>query len=153
MDDLDNTDGTLKHMKRVAELLNYAAGELIRRANFHDATKLQDPEKPFFDRLAKGLEDVTFGSEEYYRSLKELEPALRHHYAANDHHPEHYPNGVGGMSLFGLVEMFFDWKASSEGNDNGNIYHSIDVCAERYNLPEQLVNILKNTAKNMGWEK
>jgi len=43
-----------------------------------------------------------------------MKPALEHHYALYRHHPEHFQNGIDDMNLIDLVEMFADWKASSE---------------------------------------
>jgi hypothetical protein len=33
---------------------------------------------------------MTYGSEDYKKSLKDMGPALHHHYSSNSHHPEHY---------------------------------------------------------------
>jgi len=47
----DSTVDTLKHIKRVSQLLNEAASELLRRANVHDDSKLHSPEKELFDKF------------------------------------------------------------------------------------------------------
>lgn len=49
------------------------------------------------------------------------------------------------MNLLDLVEMFCDWKASSERHNDGNLLKSIDINATRFNLNPQLVKIFKNT--------
>jgi len=36
------------------------------------------------------LAGSTYGSEEYKAFLGQMKPALDHHYAVNDHHPEHF---------------------------------------------------------------
>ena len=51
------------------------------------------------------------------------------------------------MNLVDIVEMFADWKASSERQNNGNLLISIDKNAERYNIDDQLKKIFINTAK------
>jgi uncharacterized protein DUF5662 len=64
-----------------------------------------------------------------------LTSALDDHYAHNTHYPEHYPNGVDGMSLFDLTEMLMDWKAASERHPGGmNISRSVEVSSERFSV-------------------
>ena len=147
----DSKPDTLLHIKRVAQLLTEAASELIRRANVHDNSKLESPEKEFFDEFTPKLAGSTYGSDEYKSFLKQLKVGLDHHYQNNSHHPEHYENGVNDFDLFDLMEMFFDWKAAGERHDNGNIYKSIEVNKGRFALSEQVVSIFRNTAKNLKW--
>ena len=145
----DSKPDTLLHIKRVSQLLTEASIELIRRANVHDDSKLESPEKELFDEFTPKLKNCTYGSEEYKGFLKELKVALNHHYAKNSHHPEHYENGVNGFDLFDLIEMFFDWKAAVERHADGNIMKSIEINKERFNMSDQLCDILRNTAKRM----
>ena len=147
----DSKADTLLHIKRVAELMTNASSELIRRANVHDNSKLESPEKELFDEFTPKLKGCTYGSEEYKDYLKELKVALDHHYQNNSHHPEHYENGVNGFDLFDLMEMFFDWKAATERTKDGNIYKSIEHNKGRFELSEQTVDIFTNTAKRLGW--
>lgn len=143
----DSTADTLKHIKRVNQLLILAAQELLNRAIVHDESKLESPEKELFDELTPLLADVDFGSDEYKAMLARLKPALDHHYEHNSHHPEHYPNGIDDFDLFDLVEMFMDWKAASERHETGDIMRSIDINQERFVITSQLCSIFKNTAK------
>ena len=147
----DSKADTLMHIERVNQLLHKAAIELIKRGNIHDKSKLEEPEKSDFDRLTPLLKTLTYGSEEYKASLVELQVALKHHYANNSHHPEHYENGVNGFDLFDLMEMFFDWKAAGERHADGNIYKSIEINKDRFKLSEQTIDIFTNTAKRLGW--
>ena len=59
----DSKADTLLHIKRVAQLLTEAAAELIRRANVHDNSKLESPEKEFFDEYTPKLAGSTYGSD------------------------------------------------------------------------------------------
>ena len=148
----DSKTDTLLHIKRVSQLLTEASIELIKRANVHDNSKLESPEKELFDEFTPKLKDCTYGSDEYKEYLKELKVALDHHYQNNSHHPEHYENGVNGFDLFDLMEMFFDWKAAGERHADGNIYKSIEINKDRFKLSEQLVSIFKNTAFNLNYK-
>lgn len=149
----DSKPDTLLHIKRVAQLLTEAASELIRRANIHDDSKLESPEKELFDELTPKLKGLTYGSKEYKECLGQLKIALDHHYKNNSHHPEHYPNGINGFDLFDLIEMFFDWKAAGERHADGNIFKSIYINKERFKMCDQLVDIFNNTADRLGYER
>lgn len=149
----DSKADTLLHSKRVAQLLTEASSELIRRANVHDHSKLESPEKELFDEFTPKLKDCTYGSDEYKEFLNGLKVALDHHYANNSHHPEHYENGVNGFDLFDLIEMFFDWKAATERHADGNIMKSIEINKGRFALSEQLCDIMRNTALRLGYDK
>ena len=145
----DSTKDTLLHIKRVNELLLQFTKEIIDRAIQHDNSKLQEPEKPLFDKMTPLLKGLTYGSDDYKKALDELKPALDHHYANNSHHPEHYKNGIDDFTLVDLVEMFIDWKAASERHDDGDIFRSIEINKNRFGISEQLCKIFKNTAAKM----
>ena len=147
----DGDADTLKHQRRVVQLMNLAVGELLKRGAYHDNSKLHEPEKSIFDEWTPLLAGSTFGTKEYDDMKKNMQVALDHHYANNTHHPEHFENGINGMNLFDIFEMFLDWKASGERHHNGNIYKSITINKERFNMSDQLEQIFINTAKKMNF--
>ena len=145
----DSNKDTLLHIKRVNELLLLFAKELMDRAICHDNSKLYDPEKPLFDKMTPLLKGLTYGSEEYKKSLAELKPALDHHYSHNSHHPEYYKDGINDCNLFDLVEMLCDWKAASERHADGNIFKSIQINKTRFAMADQLAKIFENTVNKL----
>lgn len=153
MDNYDSTFDTLTHIKKVKDYMDKSAANLKQRGNVHDNSKLVEPEKSYFDKVTPKLKNLEYGSEEYKKSLREIQPALDHHYANNSHHPEFYKNGVNGMSIYDITEMLNDWKAASERHNTGDIYKSLEANKIRYNISDQLYEILKNTIKENGWEK
>ena len=104
----DSENETREHIRQVARRLDKVCTELRDRGYWHDMSKLGSEEKPIFDEVTPKLKDLVYGTPEYRASLKELGPALTHHYANNSHHPEHYPNGIAGMDLLDLIEMYCD---------------------------------------------
>ena len=136
---------TLIHIARVRDLLNYAVTQLLQRGERHDATKLQSPERECF-AAAVPLNQLPYGSPAYAESRERLAPALAHHYKHSRHHPEHFRNGIRGMDLVDLFEMFLDWKAASEMSPGGDIMISIRENTDRFGLPPELVSIFENTA-------
>lgn len=143
---MDSRIGTLEHKQRVAYYMGLVIKELIERANNHDNTKLSSPEVELFDEYTPKLKEVTYDSPEYRQFIKELQPALDHHYAKSRHHPEHFPNGVKDMNLVDIIEMFCDWKAASERQLNGNILKSIEANQDRFGYSRDLGKIMENTA-------
>ena len=137
---------TSQHIMEVGRNLNFFVKEILDRADVHDASKLEGEEVMDFARVTHKLEGMTYGSEEYDASRKELGPALEHHYANNRHHPEHFKRGVRDMNLVDLVEMFCDWLASSKRHNNGNIRKSIEKNSERFSMGPELTAIFERTA-------
>ena len=149
----DSLPDTKAHIERVQILLGEASDNLAKRAQCHDASKLVEPEKSAFDRLkALQLSGMDYGSEEYRACLRKEKPAIEHHYAHNSHHPEFYPYGLDGMSLFDVMEMLLDWKAATERMKNGgDIRRSLEINRERFKISPQMESVLANTIKEMGW--
>lgn len=148
---MDSRIETTKHILRVKDLIREFRELLQQRGIDHDDSKLKEPEKTGFDEFTEKLHGVTYGSPEYKQMLMDLKPILDHHYSNNSHHPEHHENGLDGMDLLDIVEMLMDWKASTERHDDGDIRKSLDINKTRFNMSDQLYNILKNTIKNMNW--
>lgn len=147
----DSYHDTQEHINKVRENIGKVQDNLLERALYHDESKLLSPEKEVFDRVTPRLKELTYGSDEYKEQLADMKVALDHHYAANSHHPEHYENGVNGMSLLDVLEMLADWKAATERHTDGNLSKSMDINKERFDISDQLYEILLNTAKELGW--
>lgn len=143
---------TKTHIIRVNELMADVTHRLCLRAVNHDRSKLFDPELQLFAEYTPMLGNATYGSDEYKQFLVGLKPALDHHYANNSHHPEHHENGIRGMSLLDLMEMICDWKASSERSKGGDLFKSLKLNAERFNISDDLLQILLNTANELYGE-
>jgi hypothetical protein len=142
---------TLRHQRRIMQLVNTAVADLLKEVSMHDNSKLYEPEKSIFDEWTPKLASSTIGTEEYENMKKQMKVALDHHYANNKHHPEHFENGMNDMDLLQIFELFFDWKAASERHHDGNIYKSIKVNKERFKMSDQLEQIFINTAKRMNF--
>jgi hypothetical protein len=144
----DSSADTLKHIKRVNEILHLCVKNLLDRGNLHDQSKLESPEKECFDKYTPLLKDLEYGSEEYKKCLNDMSPAVKHHQLKNRHHPEFFRNNINDMNLFDLIEMICDWKAAGERHVNkpGNLFKSIEINTDRFKIDKQLNNILINTA-------
>ena len=140
---------TQKHIEKVRKYIRFFTDRLTTRGVNHDAAKLESPEIEIFAEHTDALKETTYGSTEYKKHLEAMKPALDHHYATYRHHPEHFQNGINDMNLIDLIEMLADWKAASERQLNGNLLTSIEQNAVRFNIDNQLKQILLNTAKSL----
>ena len=139
---------TYKHKQVVNQLIGDMIKELIFRGVSHDNSKIGEFEVDIFTEYTPKLASSTFGSDEYKQFLKEMKPALEHHYSENKHHPEHFENGILGMDLIDLLEMICDWKAATLRHNNGDIMKSVEVNQERFGYSDELKQIFINTIKN-----
>jgi len=153
MTEYDSITDTKLHIANVEKFINQVIAELSYRAASHDISKLRSPEKEILDEATPKLKDLTYGSPEYKQNLNGslMKPFLSHHYMVNRHHPEFFGDGVDGMDIVDIIEMFCDWKAATLRHTDGNILKSIGHNADRFDINHQLVKILFNTASRMGW--
>lgn len=148
--ELESTLSNMTHINLIRKYLRVVATEFLKRGEEHDQSKFSDIEKSTFAFFTPRLKTMVYGSPEYQECLKEMAPALKHHYANNRHHPEHFEEGILGMSLFDLLEMFVDWTASTKRSQSGDIRVSLTKNKERFNMSPELVRIFENTITE--WE-
>lgn len=176
----DSTSDTIEHIAQVRACMSKAIKNLQERAERHDASKLVEPEKSVFDEMTPKLRASTYGSDEYKGFLSHMTVALDHHYAVNDHHPEHHryyecgacftrypepgtcpkcgyqiwrqePKNLEGMTLLSILEMLCDWKAATLRHADGDLRRSIKINAGRFGYDSAMEAILIRTAEELGF--
>lgn len=145
----DSTEYIEKHRRNVRYYMDEMMSNLTERMCDHDKSKLQPPEKEMFDKSIPQLKELEYGTPEYKQALEDMGPGLAHHYENNSHHPEHFDNGIWGMSLLDLVEMFCDWRAAFVQNSGKDFVESIDRAQDRFGISDQLCKIFLNTLEEM----
>lgn len=112
----DSRQDTIKHIGKVQTYLTLFIGNLFTRSHRHDLSKLFFPEKEAFDSLGptEVLAKLVYGSPEYTANLSKIKPAIDHHYAVNDHHPEHFK--LWRCPACGQVYRESDLKMTDHGN-------------------------------------
>ena len=145
----DSKKDTKKHIEIVGNFISTIGINLEYRKRYHDASKLKPSEKEMYDKFVPLLRELTYGSDEYKESLKEMGIALDHHYKHNSHHPEHYENGINGMNLMDIVEMFCDWQAAVLRHDDGDFVESMKINKQRFDMSDQLYDIFMNTFQDL----
>jgi hypothetical protein len=148
----DSTQDTKDHIETVRWFLSDVMANLAARSLVHDGSKLEEPEKSMYDeykpKIAAAEQEFGYGSPQYEQVVKEMGVALHHHFAKNSHHPEHYSNGINGMSLLDLIEALADWKAASQKSGQPL---NIEANKRRFEITDQLAEILQNTVRQLGW--
>lgn len=147
----DSTADTLRHSLRVADLMGQLIKELLDRSVQHDLSKTREPEQASYDEFVPTLRATAYGSAEHAAAVEAMGEGLRHHYAHNRHHPEHFANGVNDMTLVDLIEMLADWIAATERSPHGDLVRALEINRERFAIAPQLMDILVNTARHYGW--
>lgn len=137
----------LEHAKQVNQRLLKIANTLILRGANHDRSKFSSDEFLAFATLTHKLKDHTYGSPEYIEAFEQLRPALEHHYKHNRHHPKHFENGIKGMNLVDITEMFCDWLAATLRQKDGDIRKSLEVDQKRFEFSDDLKQIFLNTVE------
>ena len=145
---LQHEQDTRQHIEQVSVYLQGCINDLQTRQHLHDQSKLQPPEAPAFAALNGELEDTEYGSDEYEALLEKLRGGpLEHHYENNDHHPEHFEDGIGDMNLLQITEMLCDWAAAVQRHDDDRDLHdSIEQNQSRFGYSDDLKAVLHNTA-------
>lgn len=145
----DSRIETYRHIQEVQRLMTWAVGNLLRRMQEHDQSKLVSLEVEAFDEFTEKLRSSTYGSPEYEEFRRAMKPSLDHHYAHNRHHPEYHRQGIKGMTLLDLVEMLCDWMAAVKRHSDGDISKSIEINQKRFGYSDELKQILVNTVEEM----
>lgn len=114
---------TMRHILTVRTLLAECASTLITRGTEHDRSKLADPEAVMFNEFTRKLAKSEYGSDEYKGFLKEMGPALEHHYRFNAHHPEHVDRDIEWRPVVGFEETY---EVSNMG-DVRSVTREVDV--------------------------
>jgi len=144
---------TMEHIQNVQKYMASFIDKLMYRLLNHDKSKMENPELLYFVQFTSKLKELTYGSDEYEQSLKDMKPALDHHYAWNFHHPEHNKNGINGMTLVDLIEMLADWTSSVKRSPNGSIIKSLEINKKRFGISDQLYEILENTIRELQLDR
>lgn len=141
----DSTKDADAHRQVVIKVGYQIVQDLLTRIADHDLSKFQEPEKSCYDKYIPQLREAKYGSKEYYKIREKMKKeGLDHHYQVNRHHPEHFENGIEGMTIVDLVEYFVDTYSASTKSDTP-YSEGVKKNASTHKLPKELVQIFINT--------
>lgn len=141
-----------KHRDGVNDNIYKCLNDLSSRAEVHDFSKLAEEELPGYAWATKKLKDLPYGSPERTEVMDGFKESVVIHYKNNDHHPEHFENGVNDMNLIQILEMVCDWKSAAECR-GGDIEKTAIQNKDRFKIDDQLWAVIMNTLKFLKEEK
>jgi Family of unknown function (DUF5662) len=142
----------IDHKLRVCRYMQMFATDLFKRAAVHDNSKFSPEEFVLYAQAFPELQQHAYGSDGYKAAIEKIRPAIEHHYANNDHHPEYSDDGIAAMNLVQLLEMLADWFAASERSQTSFV-EFFTVAKKKYGIGDQLFLVLLNTAQIYATEK
>jgi hypothetical protein len=121
------------------------AWKIIKRGFLHDLSKFSGIEWKFFSRHSfENYPHVGYG-ETYLQHLQTtVKEAIDHHYELNDHHPEHYKNGIRDMKFDAFIEMYLDWLAATRANPHNTLSEVLKTNKDRFKIDDQLYEVMCN---------
>jgi hypothetical protein len=137
------------HIREVQSEMANVTSAFVKRMARHDQSKYSTQESALIQQKAI-LDSLPYNTPEYHESLTQIKSAVQAHYEVNSHHPEHYPNGVTGMSLLDMLEMISDWRVAAEMNGS-ELMESFDKCVGRFHISPDIRQVLLNTYVELGW--
>lgn len=137
----------VEHKRLVAQYLQVIADDLFRRAAVHDNSKFSPEEYEAYEEAFPGLQKYAYGTEEFKAELAKIQPTITLHYRVNDHHPEHFPDGISGMNLIQIIEMACDWLAASHRSQT-SFAKGLDINKQRFGIDDQLFGSIKATIEH-----
>lgn len=140
----------MEHKMNVQIIMNKLSRAILIRGRRHDNSKLKSPEKEGYSAHYNELRTAKFGSPEYQTIKEKLEPVIQHHYAENDHHPEHFGahDGIFHMDCVQIIEMLADWVATAH-HKGTDVVADLPKLMEQCDIPENYYMIFKNTVEMM----
>lgn len=145
---MDFKSATMEHKTRVSIKMSALAREITRRGNVHDNSKFKTPEVEIYSAHFNELNNAKYGSPEYDKALDNIKPALNHHNAENDHHVQHFENGIFEMNLVQILEMLCDISVTAEAKGEDAVYN-LPTWMQRNHIPENYYRILRNTLEHI----
>jgi hypothetical protein len=137
----------LRHIMTVQVLLRKVARLLLERADQHDLSKLAADELGGMIEIDRIADKKGLNSPEYMAALSG--PAIQLHRSRHSHHPEYHADGVEDMSLLDLVEMVCDWKAANMLRGHPEWRESVEMMADRLDLPSCYVLMINLVAETL----
>jgi len=169
-----------KHNNHVQQNIADVIANLAQRMANHDQSKYSDVELELV-RGKPALNRLEYNTPEYKEGLAKVQTAVASHYAANDHHPEHFTRWEcnGCFKVFDtppdnlhcdvcLCEIFEQPHGirgmsllallemacdwqAASIEHNSYFLTSVERNIERFGLSIEMKEILINTGREMGW--
>lgn len=132
-----------EHQHKVQQNIYKLCKVLLRRAENHDKSKLQEPEKSGWEAMDKEPR-YPYGSDEYFDKQERFKWVFEEHWKNNRHHPEYFCGFISEMNLIDIIEMICDW-ASFDYMTSTDAIEIIEEQMERFGFSGVLKDLILNT--------
>lgn len=153
-DKLSYKKSTFIHRTHVDLLMGNVANEIRKRGKLHDVSKLSGIEASFGEMY---YEDYTKINKplalepDIAKYNEEMAPAFVEHSKRNDHHIEHFKNGLSDMNILQITEFLCDNLAHmrEKGYVKYECVEKIEFLLKSHGASDDLVSIAKNTIEHL----
>ena len=128
----------------VQDKLSTVARELISRGRTHDNSALGSPEIEVYHRFFLEYQKYKIGDPRKDEVFTQMAEAIGHHFQYNDHHPEHFENGINDMDLIRLMQFTADIMSWSE-QEQIDIFEILPMIRDKCGMTDQVYNLICNT--------
>lgn len=149
----ENEDPTvnfiLQHKMRVKKWATKFSSILLARAESHDDSKLREPEITGWHMMDREPR-YKYGSSQYNDKLQRYHWLMELHWSQNRHHPEYWDlhTDEKDKDLIDVLEMMIDWLSYKDVISVVEAIELVDTQTQRYNISEELSDLIKNTVLN-----
>ena len=155
---LNYRKSTHMHKVHVDSLMRDVASEIRRRGKSHDTSKFSGIEASLGEMYYEDYNKINvLNPKETDVNTYEKKMAAAHieHFKRNDHHIEHFENGLSDMNLIQLTELVCDILAHmmEKGYSKHDCVDKIgSILKSRYDAPDELVSIVAHTVEYLYGE-
>ena len=145
------------HQLHVSNNMKRIANELRRRGIRHDNSKFSGIEATignmYHDEYNK-INVLCPHKSDVENYAEKTKAASIEHYRLNDHHVEHFENGLSGMSLIQLTELVCDSVAhlKERGYAPTECVCEVEYLFKGYGASDDVISIVKNTVQYLCGE-
>lgn len=137
-------DYLYEHRALVHDKMATVSRDINTRARHHDQSSLNGSEFRIYEEHFDELQKYPMFDPRRDAVLKEMRVATMYHHNANDHHPEHFDDGINGMNLIQMIEFVADIMSQSEQNGI-DVYEMLPLLKDQYDISSQLYQVILNT--------
>lgn len=142
MIDYNNHRDAVKYFMRKLDGLKHISLQdyiqLRQRALKHDRSKEYDYDEFIgYVSMTSELKDLEYGTPEHSAVIEKYRYVVDLHYKNNDHHPEHFENGIEDMNKVQIIEMVCDWLGAMKSRGGlDNFEKSMEFNKKKFNITD-----------------
>lgn len=148
--DANYKKSVMMHKTHVSLLMEIMSRDIRRKGRLHDVSKLSGIEASMGEMFQEDYNKINVAiplMPDIEKYNNEMAPAFVEHFKNNDHHVEHFKNGLSDMNILQLTELLCDSLAHmiEKGYAKYECLEKIEFQLKSCNASDDLISIAKNT--------